>query len=281
MIHPPLTTRAHLTDLILERFREERELLVQSWQENDIPFRHLIIDTLLPGSSAQEIHEAFPAPEAMVLRWGLRERKRIAFQMDRCKPLLSEIIYAFQDRRLVQFLSEVTGLASLEPDPTLYAAGVSLMRRGDFLAPHVDNSHDADRRKYRVLNLLYYVSPGWRFEDGGNLELWDQKVRHPKTIPASFNRLILIETHTDSWHSVSRVTSDTTRCCVSNYYFSENSPIGRDYFQITRFTGWPKERWRCAMLRVDGILRMGIRRIFPEGLFPTRHIYRKGGEGNQ
>ena len=35
------------------------------------------------------------------------------------------------------------------------------MTEGDFLNPHIDNSHDAKRERYRRLNLLYYVSPGW------------------------------------------------------------------------------------------------------------------------
>ena len=66
--------------------------------------------------------------------------------------------------------------------------------------------------------LLYYVTPGWRLENGGNLELWDCAVRRNVTLVSQFNRLVLMETTPWSWHSVSPVVADGFRCCVSNYY---------------------------------------------------------------
>jgi Rps23 Pro-64 3,4-dihydroxylase Tpa1-like proline 4-hydroxylase len=57
---------------------------------------------------------------------------------------------------------------------------------------------------YRVLNLLYYVTPDWNPEFGGNLELWDNGPKESqRVIPAKFNRLALMATHEESWHSVS------------------------------------------------------------------------------
>lgn len=113
------------------------------------------------------------------------------------------------------------GFKKIEPDPKLYAGGLSMMFSGDFLNPHIDNSHDGDRHRYRRLNLLYYVSPGWNLRNGGNLELWDEARIKPKTLVALENRLVVMETNKISWHSVSKVEIDRPRCCVSNYYFSE------------------------------------------------------------
>jgi Rps23 Pro-64 3,4-dihydroxylase Tpa1-like proline 4-hydroxylase len=36
------------------------------------------------------------------------------------------------------------------------------MSKGAYLRPHLDNSHDKNRKRYRVVNLLYYVTPDWR-----------------------------------------------------------------------------------------------------------------------
>ena len=33
------------------------------------------------------------------------------------------------------------------------------MAPGHFLHPHIDNSHDMERQRYRILNLLYEMSP--------------------------------------------------------------------------------------------------------------------------
>ncbi|EGH74806.1 hypothetical protein PSYAR_30109, partial [Pseudomonas syringae pv. aceris str. M302273] len=45
------------------------------------------------------------------------------------------------------------------------------------------------------------------------------QVKSQKTIVSAFNRLVVMETNKDSWHSVSAVSVSTARCCVSNYYF--------------------------------------------------------------
>ncbi|OCY14281.1 MAG: hypothetical protein BEV12_20025 [Microcystis aeruginosa CACIAM 03] len=60
--------------------------------------------------------------------------------MNLYNPLLEEIIYAFQYPKILSLLSEITGIPQLLPDEYLYAGGISLMDRGCFLNPHIDNS---------------------------------------------------------------------------------------------------------------------------------------------
>lgn len=114
-------------------------------------------------------------------------------------------------------IARITGLEALEPDEQLYAGGISMMVKGHFLNPHVDNSHDKARERYRVLNLLYYVSPGWKRENGGNLELWPDGPKGEQiTVESRFNRLAVMITNKNSWHSVSEIRVSEARCCVSN-----------------------------------------------------------------
>ena len=265
-------TRADIASLIAARLAaREREIAAQFASG-----AHFVVDDLLPEAAAREIHACFPDPSRMMLRRSLRERKYVTSQMDECAPLIGEVIYAFQDARVVAAVARATGLESLEPDEKLYAGGVSLMARGHYLQPHIDNSHDMERRRYRVLNLLYYVSPGWNTEDGGHLELWPHGVgREPNTIESRFNRLLVIATHRRSWHSVSPVRADRNRTCVSNYYFSTVSPEKEDYFHVTSFRGRPGQPVRDLLLRGDAWLRALIRRIKPSGVAQTRHYYKK------
>ncbi len=238
--------------------------------------RSFVVDDLMDEEYAKAIYDAFPKKESMQLRNTFRERKYVAAQMNRYAPLLEEIVYAFQEPQVVQLISKITGLRELLPDEKLYAGGITLMAQGDFLNPHLDNSHDHDRKNYRILNLLYYVSPDWKEEYGGNLELWDPGPGKPgRTILSRFNRLTVMLTGRDSWHSVSKVLCPGERCCVSNYYFSPHSAQREDYFHVTSFRGRPEEKWKDLALRCDNAVRNILRIFFKKGIVKTSHIYHK------
>jgi Rps23 Pro-64 3,4-dihydroxylase Tpa1-like proline 4-hydroxylase len=214
------------------------------------------VDDLLDPSDAKAIYTAFPSKNEMLLLKDLREYKYVMMQMNRIHPILEEIIYAFQDQRIVSLISNITGLQQLLPDAELYAGGISMMDEGCYLNPHLDNSHDKDRSHYRVLNLLYYVSPDWQESYGGNLELWDQGIKRPcRTIHSKFNRLVLMATNKTSWHSVSKVRHAGQRCCINNYYFSPKSPNIQEYAHVTSFRGRPDEKLKSVILQTDTLLR--------------------------
>lgn len=269
--------RTAIADHIVARLQRDRDELRARCLATCSGIGHVVIDDLLPESLARQIHARFPAPQGMRLRRSMRELKYVSAQMDSCDPLLEESVFAFQDPRVVTLLGAISGIDTLSADEALYAGGISLMGDGHFLNPHLDNSHDAERRRWRVMNLLYYVTPDWPENCGGNLELWPEGVGgNPLTLHSRFNRLIIMLTHDRSWHSVSPIEGAAgPRCCVSNYYFSEQPLHREEQFHVTTFRGRPGQRLRDALLRFDGRARMALRRIFRKGMLPTSHIYRR------
>lgn len=260
-----------LLDVLSARAGELR----RQWQSSG-PINHFVLDGLFPDELAQAIRRAFPRPEDMTLKRTLREVKYIGAQMDRYQPLLEETVYAFQMPEVVRVVEQITALEAIEPDELLYAGGISLMAPGHFLNPHVDNSHDKVRQRYRVLNLLYYVSPDWTNESGCNLELWPGGPKgQPVTVTSRFNRLVVMVTHQSSWHSVSKNVAGADRCCVSNYYFSKRPVGGHPYFHVTSFRGRPEQRVRDLVLRGDIWLRTALRRLFPSGVRENPHFYKR------
>ena len=79
-----------------------------------------------------------------------------------------------------------------------------------------------------------------------------------------------METNKTSWHSVSKVTADRPRCCVSNYYFSKNSPDGDQYFHVTSFTGRPDQPYRRVLGFIDNALRNLISKTLKVGRGKTK-----------
>jgi Rps23 Pro-64 3,4-dihydroxylase Tpa1-like proline 4-hydroxylase len=268
-------TRKHLADLILEKLTAQKERFKVEFNQIG-RINSCIIDDLLPEAVALEIYKGYPTAEEMSIHKSLRENKRIAAQMDLYNPLLEEIVFAFQDERVVKIVEEITGLREMIPDEHLYAGGISLMAKGNFLNPHLDNSHDNDRENYRVLNLLYYVTPNWDIANGGNLELWDNGMtKTQRVIHSKFNRLALMITNKTSIHSVSKVIADGKRCCVSNYYFSAKPAEANEYFHVTSFYGRPEQPVRNILLRADALLRQVIRKVIGKRIVATKHIYKK------
>lgn len=260
---------------IAEKIKSNFERLKLDYQ-NTHPLNYFCIDDLLSEDFVKSLWSRFPKKDEMVLKKSLRELKYISAQMNKHDPILEEIIYAFQHPKVVELISQITGLPKLEPDHNLYAGGISMMGEGHFLNPHLDNSHDIDKKRYRVLNLLFYVSPDWQLENGGNLELWPNGPEgNPITVFSKFNRLVVMATSENAWHSVSKIKTSETRCCVSNYYFSEISAEKKDYFHVTSFRGRPEEPIRDIVLRLDIKARMFLRRLFPKGAKKVNHYYRK------
>lgn len=267
--------RKDLASLILKNLEKNKEELKKQFNRTDI-INSCYLDDLLPVELAKEIYDGFPSPSEMITYKSLRENKRIAAQLDLYSPILEEIVFAFQDDRIVKIIEQITGLKEMIPDENLYAGGISLMAKGNFLNPHLDNSHDNDRANYRVLNLLYYVTPDWDIKNGGNLELWDNGMNSKqRIIHSKFNRLILMITNKSSFHSVSKVMSDGKRCCISNYYFSPTPAENSNYFHVTSFYGRPEEPIRNLLLKIDSFARKSFRNIFKNKLLKTKHIYKK------
>jgi Rps23 Pro-64 3,4-dihydroxylase Tpa1-like proline 4-hydroxylase len=269
--------REQIADFVVERLSNVGAIKEQ-WDASGA-VRHCVIDDVLPPELTLRIRKAYPAAANMRTRKSLREFKHVAAQMDQYDPILEEALFAFQDPRIVDLVGQITGLREVEPDALLYAGGLSTMSKGHYLNPHIDNSHDKDRARYRVLNLLFYVSPDWRLANGGNLELWPAGVSEKQiTIESRFNRLVIMVTNKTSWHSVSPVAVDDQRCCVSNYYFSKQPADESNYFHVTSFRGRPEQPVRDLVLQADAALRMGVRKLFPKGAVQTTHFYDKAAE---
>ncbi|TVP62596.1 MAG: 2OG-Fe(II) oxygenase [Nodularia sp. (in: Bacteria)] len=272
MIDP--ISRNYYAEQILNKLAQFKFDLQQEFA-TDNRINTCYLDDLLNVDDVIKIYNAFPDKKYLLQLKDLREYKYVGIQLNKFNPILEEIVYAFQDARVVQLIAEITGFEQLMPDEYLYAGGVSLMEHGCFLNPHLDNSHDKDMINYRVLNLLYYVTPSWLETYGGNLELWDQDLKHPcRTIHSKFNRLVIMVTNKTSLHSVSPINHHGQRCCVSNYYFSPKPADKQNYYHVTSFRGRPEQKLRDIVLRGDARLRKLVRKIFKNRI-KKPHFYRK------
>ena len=265
-----------VSELIYKKIKKEKDNLIRLFNASKNEIGYFFIDDLLPEELAEKCFETFPAKEDMRCLKSIREFKYVSAQMDKHNTLLEDVIYAFQDERIVKLIGEICNINLLYADKSLYAGGLSLMGKNNFLNPHLDNSHDAERERWRVLNLLYYVTPDWEEENGGHLELWPNgPKKQPVLIESKFNRLAVMATHDSSWHSVTKVVTDRIRCCISNYYFSDKPLKDSGKFHVTKYRGRPEDTFTNIILNFDENMRMLIRKIFKKGVRKNPHVYKK------
>jgi Rps23 Pro-64 3,4-dihydroxylase Tpa1-like proline 4-hydroxylase len=253
--------QTEIENLVITKLKDHKKKLKNDYNSCN-PYtktKFFIFDDLLPHEFVTQVFNSFPELPQYNFRDNFREKKYTFAKLNTLNNSIPEILTdALQSKEVINLIGEITGIKNLKGDPSLYAGGLSRMDKSNFLNPHIDNSHDSNRKNYRRLNILFYVSPDLKEEDGGNFELWDEKVTKPLKIPSKFNRLVVMETSKNSWHSVDPVLNDIQRCCVSNYYFTEESPSSKEYYHVTSFIGRPEQKLQRIYGRVDNFIRQSI-----------------------
>jgi len=221
------------------------------------PFRHCMIDNFLIDDFANRVHDAFPSfAEARNIGRTFRavnEKNKVQITDARkfTGPIV-ELNRLLADPELLATLSGAFDIPDLLPDDRLTGGGIHQTGPRGRLDVHVDFNYLEDRKLFRRLNILVYFNKDWPTEWGGNLELWDQDVkvcRH--SFAPLFNRCIIIETGSVSYHGVSAVRCpyDRARRSFAAYYYTRQAPPAWDgSTHSTRFRSRPNEKIKGHVL---------------------------------
>ena len=72
--------------------------------------------------------------------------------------------------------------------------------------------------------------------------------------------------------------ASVTRCCVSNYYFSPESPEGHNYFHVTSFKARPEQPMARLWTSADSLMRNCLRHVVWRG-FAKNDVYQTDTAG--
>src|SRR5262249_2432551 len=103
------------------------------------------------------------------------------------------------------WLSKLTGIPQLHPDPSLEGGGLHQSERGGFLNVHTDFSmHHYHKHWRRRVNVIVYLNPGWKEEWGGSIEFWEKNskgvTRCGAKSPPLLNHAVIFTTDERSLH---------------------------------------------------------------------------------
>jgi hypothetical protein len=197
------------------------------------PFNHVVIDNFFEEDTAERLVEEFPEFDSDSWHEYLNpiEIKRTCNNWNVFPERTYQVFNYLCSREFTDEISKLTG-GKLHPDPGLNGGGWHTHRESGKLNTHLDYSIHPKLKLERKLNIIIYISKGWRPEWGGNLGLWEHNEPDNscgeliKTVDCIFNRAVIFDTTQNSWHGLPDpivCPKSKTRNSLAAYYTCEPS----------------------------------------------------------
>jgi hypothetical protein len=166
------------------------------------PFPHIAIHGAWDATFLKQVADEFPDLDKVADRKfnNKYEGKLVTHGEAKLSPAAKQLIRECNSETFLLWLSELTGIRHLMPDPYLIGGGYHEIKPGGKLGVHVDfNKHGlwgADRR----INVLIYLNEEWKEEWLGGIGLYNKEKRLVKRYTPDFNTMVVFSTTDDSWH---------------------------------------------------------------------------------
>jgi 2OG-Fe(II) oxygenase superfamily len=223
------------------------------------PFPYILMDDFLDTEFAHDVARSWPTYEYAVKMGkgypSINERKKFQLTESAQFPQpLRELNEALASPPFMETLSSIFEIPNLLADSELVGGGLHQTGPCGHLDVHVDFNYIAARKLHRRLNILIYLTEGWRPGWGGQLELWDQDVSERVGLfDPFFNRCIIFATSEISYHGVTKITcpKDVVRRSFAGYYYTREAPAhwtGKSHTTI--FKARPEESVKKQFMAV-------------------------------
>jgi len=228
----------------------------QSLYQDARPFPHIVLDDFFDPSLLTLVLEEFPQPGQISWKGFNNEYevKLFCSADETFGPVTRLLMYHLNSITFLDFLSALTGIPDLIPDPTFNGGGMHQIERGGKLAIHADFNRHGRLHIDRRLNLLLYLNKDWRAEYGGDFELWDRDMTAcVKKVAPLFNRMVVFSTTDFSYHGHPdelRYPRERSRKSLALYYYSNGRPDEeRSDEHSTLFRARPAESFKGGIKR--------------------------------
>ncbi len=200
------------------------------------PFKFCILENFLPLQYADRIYKELRQVEINDDWYKYDspfEKKRSTDSWTLFPPNVSHFLMSTLTGPFIKNIEEQMGMTGLVADGNLRGGGIHIQERDSFLGIHADMQIHPSLKLYRRVNAILFMNKEWAPEWNGNLEFWDSTMTEcKKKIEPRFNRMVLFETHANSFHGMpDKVMCPEThrRMSLATYFWSatvpENMPI--------------------------------------------------------
>jgi hypothetical protein len=194
------------------------------------PFPNIYFDEFFIPGKLREVLAEFPdLTQNADLKFNDANQIKLASKGEyKFGPKTLNFMHFLNSQPFLEFLTELTGIENLIPDPFFDGGGCHQIQPGGMLKIHADFNKHPQTKLDRRLNVLVYMNEDWHEEYGGHFELWDTQMKgcRKKILPL-FNRMALFSTTSDSYHGHPNLLTcppDRTRKSLALYYYTNGRP---------------------------------------------------------
>ena len=195
------------------------------------PFSHIVMDDFYPTEVLQAVEKEFEATGSAGWRDynGTLQRKRGTAPNARLPPAAQAYFDMLYSGPSIRFLTQLTGIEDLIPDPALFGGGMHEVAAGGKFEVHVDFRTHPRTRLTNRLAVITYLNRDWTPEDGGSLELWElDPPRKGASILPVFGRTIIMEQSTRAAHGLPKpVREGRARRSIIAYFYTNGLNVAR------------------------------------------------------
>jgi Rps23 Pro-64 3,4-dihydroxylase Tpa1-like proline 4-hydroxylase len=213
------------SDELLRLGQEKHEQYV-----NGDPFPYTYFDNFFNEEMLEQVLAEFPdLKNKPAIKYNDADQVKLASNNeDRFGELTKSLMHFLNSSTFLNFLSALTGIKNLIPDPYFLGGGHHQILPGGFLKIHADFNKHPDNKLDRRLNVLIYLNKDWDESYGGHFQLWDREMQGCKAkILPLFNRLAMFSTDDFSYHGHPDPLTcppDRSRRSIALYYYTNGRP---------------------------------------------------------
>jgi len=241
------------------------------------PFPNIYFDDFFNAGFLQEVLSEFPdLTKKADIKFDDPNQVKLASKGEyRFGEKTREFMHYLNSQPFLEFLSTLTGIENLIPDPFFDGGGCHQIKPGGMLKVHADFNKHPKTKLDRRLNVLIYLNDNWREEYGGHFELWDKEMKESrKKILPLFNRMAMFSTTSDSYHGHPNPLTcppDRTRKSLALYYYTNGRPAEEIIAGVGDHTTIFKHRKNDTRARLVDSFKETIRLITPPILIKGLH----------
>lgn len=219
--------RLDFDDLIDERqlskdsAMRQREILKKAE-----PFEHLTFKGLFNERLLELVHDEFDLAADMPWKKHVTDYEDTRRSMPGATlgPAAQLFFWLVNSAKVTQFLSTVTGVDELIPDPNLLGGGMHETRNGGHFSIHRDFEAHFTNGLNNAMVFITYLNKEWLPSYEGLLELWDDRQQQcVKKVSPDFGVSLLMCHGPRSYHGYTaplRMPEGRTRRSVATYYYT-------------------------------------------------------------